>query len=284
MIQLPKSHIDCLLKLATGESVPSSSFKGEIVDEMIDNDVIVQIVHGRRKTYKAVSLDVLADFLAANYEIKDLKAYASFQIGAAPSRSTQVAALGNSKAVRRRTMSGFLVNTYEPIKVLYKGKTIELHPYDGTFTFIYDYYALALTADVTIVGVENCENFRWVSRQKNLFKHLGKVLFVCRYPQSGDLIRWLQSIPNRYVHFGDFDLAGVFIFQNEFFNKLGERASYLIPADIKQRLKTGSRERYDAQIQRYSHMKVTDERLRPIIDLIKKYHRGYDQEGYIEET
>lgn len=284
MIQLPKSHIDCLLKLATGESVPSSSFKGEIVDEMIDNDVIVQIVHGRRKTYKAVSLDVLADFLAANYEIKDLKAYASFQIGAAPSRSTQVAALGNSKAVRRRTMSGFLVNTYEPIKVLYKGKTIELHPYDGTFTFIYDYYALALTADVTIVGVENCENFRWVSRQKNLFKHLGKVLFVCRYPQSGDLIRWLQSIPNRYVHFGDFDLAGVFIFQNEFFNKLGERASFLIPADIKQRLKTGSRERYDAQIQRYSHMKVTDERLRPIIDLIKKYGRGYDQEGYIEET
>lgn len=284
MIKLPKSHIDCLLKLATGESVPSSSFKGEIVDEMIDNDVIVQIVHGRRKTYKAVSLDVLADFLAANYEIKDLKAYASFQIGAAPSRSTQVAALGNSKAVRRRTMSGFLVNTYEPIKVLYKGKTIELHPYDGTFTFIYDYYALALTADVTIVGVENCENFRWVSRQKNLFKHLGKVLFVCRYPQSGDLIRWLQSIPNRYVHFGDFDLAGVFIFQNEFFNKLGERASFLIPADIKQRLKTGSRERYDAQIQRYSHMKVTDERLRPIIDLIKKYRRGYDQEGYIEET
>lgn len=284
MIQLPKSHIDCLLKLATGESVPSSSFKGEIVDEMIDNDVIVQIVHGRRKTYKAVSLDVLADFLAANYEIKDLKAYASFQIGAAPSRSTQVAALGNSKAVRRRTMSGFLVNTYEPIKVLYKGKTIELHPYDGTFTFIYDYYALALTADVTIVGVENCENFRWVSRQKNLFKHLGKVLFVCRYPQSGDLIRWLQSIPNRYVHFGDFDLAGVFIFQNEFFNKLGERASFLIPADIKQRLKTGSRERYDAQILRYSHMKVTDERLRPIIDLIKKYRRGYDQEGYIEET
>jgi hypothetical protein len=65
---------------------------------------------------------------------------------------------------------------------------------------------------------------------------------------------------------------------------LGERASYLIPADIKQRLKTGSRERYDAQIQRYSHMKVTDERLRPIIDLIKKYRRGYDQEGYIEET
>ena len=284
MIQLPKSHIDCLLKLANGESVPSSLFKGDIVDEMLENDVVVPIVHGRRKTYKAVSSDALADFLAANYEIRDLEAYVSFQTGPAPSRSTQVAALGNSKAVRRRTMRCFMVNTYEPINVLYKGKTIELHPYDGTFTFMYDYYALALTADVTIVGVENCENFRWVSKQKDLFKHLEKVLFVCRYPQSGDLVRWLEKIPNRYVHFGDFDLAGVFIYQNEFYNKLGDRASFLVPDDIEARLKSGSRERYDAQIKRYSHMKVTDERLRPIIDLIKKYRRGYEQEGYIGEA
>lgn len=283
MIQLPKSHIDCLLKLAKGESVPSSLFKGDIVDEMLDNDVIVPMVHGRRKTYKAVSAATLANFLAANYEIRDLEAYASFQAGPAPSRSVQVAALGNSKAVRRRTMRGFLVNTYEPVTVLYKGRTIELHPYDGTFTFIYDYYALAVTADVTIVGVENCENFRWASKQKDLFRHMGKVLFVCRYPQSGDLMRWLEMIPNRYVHFGDFDLAGVFIYQNEFYNKLGDRASFFVPDDIEKRLKTGSRERYDAQIKKYSHMKITDERIRPVIEIIKKHRRGYDQEGYIRE-
>ena len=130
--------------------------------------------------------------------------------------------------------------------------------------------------------MENCENFRWVSRHKGLFRHLGKVLFVCRYPQSGDLVRWLQRIPNRYVHFGDFDLAGVFIYQNEFYNKLGERASFFVPEDIEERLRNGSRERYDSQIRRYSHMKITDERLRPMIDLIKKHRRGYEQEGYIE--
>ena len=94
-------------------------------------------------------------------------------------------------------------------------------------------------------------------------------------------MRWLEKIPNRYVHFGDFDLAGIFIYQNEFYNKLGDRASFLVPDDIESRLKSGSRERYDVQIKRYSHMKVTDERLLPIIDLIKKYRRGYEQEGYI---
>lgn len=282
MIQLPKSHIEYLLKLSKGESVPSSSFKGDIVDEMLDNDVIVPIVHGRRKTYKAVSPTAIPDFLASNYEINDIEAYASILSGPSTSRSTQVAALGNSKAVRRRTMRGFMVNTYEPVRALYKGKTIEIHPYDGMFTFIYDHYALDLTKDVTIVGIENCENFRWVSKQKELFNHLGKVLFVCRYPQSGDLIKWLQRIPNRYIHFGDFDLAGVFIYQNEFYNRLGERASFFVPKDIEMRLKTGSRERYDAQIRKYSHMKITDERLLPVIEIIKKHRRGYDQEGYIE--
>lgn len=282
MIQLPKSILEQLLRLSKGESVPSSAFKGGIVTEMLDNDVIVPIVHGRRKTYKAVSPTVLTDFLASNYEINDIEAYASLQNGPSPSRSLQIAALGNSKAVRRRTMRGFMVNTYEPVRALYKGKTIEIHPYDGMFTFIYDYYALALTADVTIVGIENCENFRWVSRQRELFRHLDKVLFVCRYPQSGDLVRWLQKIPNRYIHFGDFDLAGVFIYQNEFYNRLGERASFFVPKDIEERLKIGSRERYDAQIKKYSHMKITDERIRPVVDLIKKHRRGYDQEGYIE--
>lgn len=282
MIQLQKSHIECLLKLVKGETVPSSSFKGDIVDEMLDNDVIVPIVHGRKKTYRAISQNAIIDFLASNYEINDIEVYASLQNEPSPSRHLQVAALGNSKAVRHRTMRGFMLNTYEPITVLYKGRTIEILPYDGMFTFIYDYYALALTTDVTIVGIENCENFRWIIKQKELFKHLGKVLFVCRYPQSGDLVRWLQKIPNKYVHFGDFDLAGVFIFQNEFYNKLGERSSFFVPDDIEQRLKLGSRERYDAQMRRYSHMTVTDMRLNPIIDLIKKYRRGYDQEGYIE--
>ena len=38
-------------------------------------------------------------------------------------------------------MRGFMINTYDPVTVLYKGKTISMHPYDGMFTFIYDYYA-----------------------------------------------------------------------------------------------------------------------------------------------
>ena len=51
---------------------------------------------------------------------------------------------------------------------------------------------------------------------------------------------------------------------------LGDRASFFVPDDIEQRLKTGSRERYDP-------------RLQSMVYLVKKYRRGYDQEGYIIE-
>ena len=47
-----------------------------------------------------------------------------------------------------------------------------------------------------------------------------RLLFVSRYPQSTDLRSWLQNIPNRYIHFGDFDLAGIHILRSGLF--LGE--------------------------------------------------------------
>ena len=91
-----------------------------------------------------------------------------------------------------------------------------LYPTEGTFQFIYDYERFILPADITIVGIENPENFRQISQQQYLFKDI-KPLFVCRYPQnqSKDLLKWLQSIPNSYLHFGDFDLAGIGIYLNE---------------------------------------------------------------------
>jgi len=110
-----------------------------------------------------------------------------------------------------------------------------------------------------------------------------KVLFVSRYPQSKDLCNWLKIIPNRYIHFGDIDLAGISIFLNEFYVKLGNRAEFFIPADVKKRLKDGNRQLYDNQYLRYRAMLVSDERLRPLVAMIHKYGKAYEQEGYIKE-
>ena len=132
--------------------------------------------------------------------------------------------------------------------------------------------------------MENAENFRYVARQKSLFKGYGKVLFVSRYPQSQskDLLQWLLSIPNKYVHFGDLDLAGVAIYQNEFYQHLGERASLLIPEDYEERISKGNLDLYNSQLPQYGNMNVEDKRVSKLLSCIHHHHRGYEQEGYIE--
>lgn len=81
--------------------------------------------------------------------------------------------------------------------------------------------------------------------------------------------------------FGDLDLAGIRVFITEFYRYLGERSSFLIPPDYEERIKNGSRERYDVQLTTTKNMIINDPRLRALAACIHKYHRGYDQEGYI---
>ena len=130
---------------------------------------------------------------------------------------------------------------------------------------------------------ENMENFRMIRQQRKLFESLlgnKQLLFASRYPQSTDLRNWLLTIPNKYVHFGDFDLAGIHIFLTEFHKYLDDRSTYLIPSDIEQRLAKGS---LTQQYDKYHTLQCDIPSLQSLIDMINKHHRGYDQEGYIDK-
>ena len=208
-------------------------------------------------------------------------------LDAETTRSEQAAETGNSKLVTARSCPGFPVNSYVPITCSLNGKELVVNPQEGTFLFIADWQSFAIPADVTVVNIENMENFRLIRRQQSLFASAlasKRLLFVSRYPQSSDLRTWLQTIPNQYVHFGDFDLAGIHIFLTEFQKHLGARASFLIPQDIEQRIKHGSAERYNDQYQKFCHLTSNIQPLQQLIDTLHKYHRCYDQEGYIENS
>ena len=104
---------------------------------------------------------------------------------------------------------------------------------------------------------------------------------MSRYPQNGDLVRWLKYIPNQYIHFGDLDLAGIAIFQNEFQQYLGDRATFLIPNDYEFRISNGSTIRYNDQFSKYGKITSDNPQLSELIAAIHRHHRGYDQEGFI---
>lgn len=274
-----------LLKMLDGASVPYTKFDGTIARGLVNEGIITIVSRGSVRSFRMIDPEGCRIYISQNYtsgmkledwiEIKSREAEVS--------RSEQVIKGGNSKLRYSRSFKGFLLNCYMPLEATLHDEPCVLSPLPGTSIFMQDYEYFRIPEDVVVVGIENGENFRYIRRQQYLFEGM-KVLFVSRYPQSKDLCDWLKMIPNRYIHFGDIDLAGVSIFLTEFYVNLGERAEFFIPADIENRLKDGSSQLYDNQYLRYKTMPVSDERLIPLVDMIHKYRRGYEQEGYIRES
>ena len=261
----------------SGDSVAASSLRNDLAEELLDEGLLTVKTHGSRRAYAAIDTVALGKFVESHYgglRIVDKERLTRAEIASET---------GNSKLVVVRSCPGFPVNTYEPISCMLHGREFMVHPQEGSFLFVADWQSFFVPEDVVVVGIENKENFRMIRQQRNLFEQcIGTVrlLFVSRYPQSTDLRSWLQIIPNRYVHFGDFDLAGIHIFLTEFHAYLGARSSFIIPQDIEERLAKGSLERYNDQYARYNRISSDITEVQSLIDLINKYHRCYDQEGY----
>ncbi len=282
MMKISNTLINKLQKLLDGESVASSTLRKDFAETLLAEGLLTVQTHGSRRTFRAIDVVALKNFLQTHYE--ELRTVGDKKQGSYETRFEQAIETGNSKFVMVRSCPGFPVNSYEPIACSLDGKDIVIKPPEGSFVFIDNWEHFTIPEDVVVVGIENMENFRMIRHQRKMFESvLGEIplLFVSRYPQSKDLRKWLQGIPNRYVHFGDFDLAGIHIFLTEFHKHLGERSSFLIPSDIEKRLENGSQKRYNNQLSRFRNLKCDDKRIQAIIDLINKYHRCYDQEGYI---
>lgn len=284
-MKITSSLIDKLIRLRSGESLPSSALRGEWVEELLGDGVLISRSHGSRSCIIAASPETLEQSLRhIDERLSHLDKMKEILVTES-TRSEQAAETGNSKLVATRSCPGFPVNSYEPITCSLNDKELVVNPQEGTFLFIAEWHYFAIPEDVTVVNIENMENFRLIRRQQALFSSAlpdKRLLFVSRYPLSSDLRTWLQTIPNQYVHFGDFDLAGIHIFLTEFQKHLGTRASFLIPQDIEQRIKHGSAERYNDQYQKFRKLKSDIQPLQQLIDTLHKHHRCYDQEGYIE--
>lgn len=207
------------------------------------------------------------------------------------SRGNMASYNGNSKICKKRTFNGFLINSYQPIPATLLDRQYIINPQEGTFTFIYDWRNFSIHEDVVVIGIENCENYERIRTQRTLFEDAvekvtgnrsSPILFVSRYPQensSTDLRNWLMGIPNKYIHYGDFDLKGIHIFHTEFYKYLGNKSSFLIPDNIETYIEKGIRKRYDAQ---YAYRNITSPlpEVQSLIDMINKYKHCYDQEAF----
>jgi len=282
MSKLTISLAEKIQRIFNGEQLPKSSFKGEIAEELISENIVV--ISGRGKQVLTLNNSVaLTNYLFRKFGINDLSQYIStLQQSQNLLRADLVKASSNSKTEHVRTFSGFLVNTIQPIAAKISGRDFTISPVEGTFTFISDYQSFIIDDDVVIVGIENAENFRYLSRQKYLFES-PKCLFVSRYPQnqSKDFINWMLQNRNLYYHFGDYDFAGLNIFVNEYKKHLNNRAKLFIPGDIEKYFELfGNHELFYNQKINFD-INSQDDAVKNIYNLINKYQKGLEQEALI---
>ena len=284
-MNLPIGIAEKLILLLNGEKISASKLKHSIIDTMLGNGILEQQIQGRSKKLIFLhSPERLSDYLSNHFGINSLEDYITVHKQKDALRSDFVEISSDSKLKKVRTFKGFLVNSYLPIQARINGNSIFINPEVGTFTFISDFESFEIPDDITIVGIENPENFRYINKQMYLFDGI-KPLFVSRYPQnqSKDLIKWLQTIPNPYLHFGDLDFAGIGIYLNEFKKHLGNRATFFIPNNTKELLgRYGNRELYDNQKSNFSREEIEEIKLNQLITMIHEYKRGLEQEVFIK--
>ena len=274
-----------LVRLENRETIPASSAKNKLIDELVRENIILK--SGKhKKTLQLISNEQLRLYLSNQLQIIDLNEYISLLEKKEGSRADFVKIATNSKMSKQRVFKGFLVNSYFPINTILNNQAFVINPVDGSFVFIYDFENFIIDPYITIIGVENSENFRQIQKQTYLFKGI-KPLFVSRYPQNQnkDFIRWMKSIPNKYLHYGDYDFAGIGIYLNEYKKHLKERASFFIPQNIEAYIKSeyASRERYDKQKINFNVSNIEETELQNLIQVIEREKKGLDQEFFINK-
>ena len=132
-----------------------------------------------------------------------------------------------------------------------------------------------------IVGVENFTNITNAFRQSHLFEQFGRVLFVER---CGTLQGLLARVSNRYIHYGDIDLAGIHIYQVQYVPIVGERGSFFLPCEVDELFKRfkGLSELFEQQKRKYAALQGIDESMQILIDEIRIHKKGIEQESFIE--
>ena len=282
MTKIPLHIAEKLLLLQQGAIISASSAKHAVIEEFVDEN-IVQRTGRVQKSLSVLNNDRLKVYLQNKFGINDLDKYIETLKRSDFKRTDLTEVSSNSKLKKVRTFKGFLVNSYSPIQAVINGNSFLINPEIGTYTVASDFESFEIPSNITIVGIENPENFRYIEKQKYLFEKI-KPLFVCRYPQNQhkDLIKWLQTIPNPYLHFGDLDFAGIGIYLNEYKKHLDSRATFFIPDNTKELLERyGNRELYDNQKNNFSIEGIEEIKLNQLITMIHEYKRGLEQEVFI---
>lgn len=269
-----------LKELSEGKKVPLSRLKARIFQQLIQEQVLLRQKESHGWNIYTDHPQSLLNYLYNHYIRCTLDEYIERE-QAAPSRSNNIRMSGDSKLKETELWQGFYFKVSEPIHAQWQGKPLTLLPYpEGIPVFMPQPETLSLPEDVTVVMIENSENFLKIETQLPLFQGL-KCFFVSFYPreQHSYFIEWLQKQPNNYVHYGDFDFAGIHIYQSQYKKYVSGESRYLVPSGLLPLFRRyGKRALYNNQLSLQALIKADEPGISELLEIIKREHKGLEQE------
>lgn len=275
-----------LISLLEEGSIRASSLSEKTWKRLQEEHLVSAKREGRAVTLSATNREQIRGFIQRLCGAEDIEEYlATLEkklTGIAPTRTAAAKLTNDTKAFGTDVMNGIRLNAIRPVEILFEGHPFQLNPPRG-MSFEVDYEALLeISPDIIVVGVENYSTFMRIKDYAYLFDKNKTYLFTYRATYGkesyGKWIEWLKRIPNQYLHFGDLDKGGLRIYIDSFRRVLGERASFLIPENYEELIRTGSAALYDKQFGESSPDTSRDSRIQLLLDTIEKYHKSCEQE------
>jgi hypothetical protein len=245
---LSLSFARCLLRLQNGEQLNSSEISSaSLLNRFCDDGIIQkQPMGNRRVSYVCPNSSALKNYLKIQNDILSLENYILEFEGDSSDGESSLKATKSTKTFRKKSLQGFFVKAFHS-EMMISGKTIQPVP-QGIELFVHQSEKLQISKTALVVGIENPECFVKFEKLAHLFPQKEMVI-IMRY-LSHSPSRWLQTISNNYLHFGDFDPAGLSIYIHEYRNHLpANRCKFFIPQNLMQLLENyGRTTLYDTQI------------------------------------
>lgn len=276
---LPQSFARCLLRLQNGEELNPSEIASKGLLKQFCEDEIIRIkpAGGRRVIYFCPEPVLLQNYLKAQNDILSLENYVSeFEIDLSDGESSLFASR-STKTFRGKSLQGFFIRAFHT-EIVVSGITLQPGPL-GIELFVHQPDKLQISHSALIVGIENPECFLKFEKLAHLFPQK-ELIIIMRYLSSSPN-KWLQTIMNNYLHFGDFDPAGLHIYIREYRNQLPTiRCSFFIPPNIEKLIdQFGVPSLYDQQIHLLKNIDFQSyPEVKKLIEILNKHRKGLEQE------
>ncbi len=285
-INITKNNFIVIKTLFEDKYIAKSSFKNKkLLDALLSCNSVY--LNGSRPTQVHLNDEkALYGVIKSNgYNINSLEDIEYFinQEEKPKSRDEVANDYSDTKRVESKSFNGLMIAVLDKLEVTFNNKIEYLYPtMPGSGLFLHYSSKLELADDVVVVGVENPQVVWKIRKYKHLFDENKKYLFlsISEY-KTNYQYTWLESFKGEYIHFGDFDLAGINIYLNTILPRLKicKKHSFLIPENIYTLIKEKDYKKvYSKQIRFENIESKDDTNLQELIDFIKNNKITLEQE------